>query len=55
MSPSQSGSAKNTSFRGIMSMIGRTATPPSIAESASARCVTSGTSDRPMRQAGKPT
>jgi len=55
LSPSKSGSAKNTSFRGSMSRIGRTTTPPSIAENTSARCVASGTSDRPMRRVGKPT
>ncbi len=55
LSPSQSGSAKNTSFRGSMSRIGRMATMPNIAKSASARCVASGTSDWPMRRAGKPT
>ncbi len=55
LSLSHSGSAKNTSFHGSMSRISKTATPPSIAESASARCVASGIPDRPMRQAGKPT
>ncbi len=55
LSPSQSGSAKNTSFCGSMSRIGRTATPPSIAESTSARCVASVTPDQPMHRAGKPT
>jgi len=53
LSPSQNGSAKNTSFCGSMWRIGRTATPPSIAESASAWCVASGPPDRPMRRAGK--
>jgi len=55
LSPSQSRSAKNTSFHGSMSRISRTATPLSIAESASAQCVASGIPDRPMRQAGKRT
>ncbi len=55
LSSSQSGSAKNTSFRGSMLRISKTATPPSIAESANARCVASGTPNRPMHRAGKPT
>ncbi len=53
--PSQSATAKNTSFHGGMSRIRKTATPPSVAEKVSAQCVASGIPDRPMRWAGKPT
>ncbi len=55
LSPNQSGTAKNTSFRGSMSRIGRMVIPPSIAKCVSAWCVASGTPGRAMRQAGKPT